>query len=313
METPESQRLSFSQLENIGMIVGDLDGAVAHFESFGIGPFGRLDSHPFGETLNPSAVGMQSSRLEAKRARLGSAGIELVKPSGGDSLWTEFLARGGDGVMYLTFAVDDIDRGEASLVGKGFKLIHSSRFQQGGGAAFFDTRKFGGVIMGIVKPPSGRDGGSASPPPFSNLHHIGFVVRDLDAAVQYFESLGFGPFKPLRLIGDRFEQTQYGVPTKYRLKNAGTHIGQTKIEFEFLQPLENAPLQENFLSKRGEGVNHLGFKVGLVEAETSKMQEKGFDVVLTVKFTSGTICKYLDTSKIGGEMVEFWQLPTATV
>jgi len=30
--------------------------------------------------------------------------------------------------------------------------------------------------------------------PFSNLHHLSLVVRDMDTAVRFLESLGIGPF-----------------------------------------------------------------------------------------------------------------------
>ena len=33
--------------------------------------------------------------------------------------------------------------------------------------------------------------------PFSKAEHIGVVVRNMDRAVEYYESLGIGPFKPL--------------------------------------------------------------------------------------------------------------------
>jgi len=95
------------------------------------------------------------------------------------------------------------------------------------------------------------------------------------------------------------------------VRNAGCHIGTSPVELEFLQPLENAPLQESFLSTRGEGANHWGFKVADVDGEAAHMQKAGFEVVLSVSFTSGTKAKYLDTSGIGGVIVEFWQPPSA--
>ena len=32
---------------------------------------------------------------------------------------------------------------------------------------------------------------------FSKVDHIGVVVRDIDKAVEYYESLGIGPFEPV--------------------------------------------------------------------------------------------------------------------
>ena len=35
--------------------------------------------------------------------------------------------------------------------------------------------------------------------PYTKLHHVGVVVKDLDKAMAYLESIGIGPFK----VGDR--------------------------------------------------------------------------------------------------------------
>jgi len=31
--------------------------------------------------------------------------------------------------------------------------------------------------------------------PFSKLHHLSIVVRNMDEAIKFYESLGIGPFK----------------------------------------------------------------------------------------------------------------------
>jgi len=41
--------------------------------------------------------------------------------------------------------------------------------------------------------------------PWTNLTHVGLVVRDLDKAVSLYETLGAGPFKRFRLPGQNFE------------------------------------------------------------------------------------------------------------
>jgi len=143
---------------------------------------------------------------------------------------------------------------------------------------------------------------------------VGYVVADLDAAVRFYEGLGLGPFKQPNLPGVRTQATQYGRPvTNRKLRNMGTHIGTTRIELEFLQPVENAPIQEEFLKRRGEGANHFGFKVADVDAEAAKLERKGFKAIYTVTFSSGIKCKYLDTDKLGGVLFEFWQPPTVGI
>ena len=33
--------------------------------------------------------------------------------------------------------------------------------------------------------------------PFSTFDHVGVVVRDMDRAIEYYQSLGAGPFEPV--------------------------------------------------------------------------------------------------------------------
>ena len=291
-------RAVFSKLDNVGLVVADLGAAEKYYESIGMGPF-----VPIPERLS------RAEGLKTSRAMVGGTGLELIEPGTGDTIWREFLEKNGEGLMHLGFASDDISKGEAECRGAGLRPLYHAEFE-GGGTVGFDAREHGGTIFELTKYPQGTVGGLAgSGLPYSYIHHVGFVMRDVDAAVAYFEGLGFGPFGPLKLSGERTERTVYGKPATYKLKNSGAHIGGTKVELEFLQPLENAPIQEEFLDRRGEGANHFGFKVAGVDAETEKLQQKGFGVIFTVRFTSGTVCKYIDTRGRGGMLVEFWQPP----
>jgi methylmalonyl-CoA/ethylmalonyl-CoA epimerase len=290
----------FSKLDNVGLVVSDLGAAEKYYGSIGIGPF-----VPLPERLSRGEGVMTS------RCMVGGTGIELIQPAKGDSLWRDFLQANGEGLVHLGFATEDLAKGEEECRAAGLKPMYHTEFGEEGGVVGFDAREHGGTIFELTKYPAGElSSPEPSALPYSYIHHVGFVMKDVDAAVAYFEGLGFGPFGPLKLSGERIERTVYGKPAAYKLKNSGAHIGGTKVELEFLQPLENAPIQEEFLDKRGEGANHFGFKVGKVDAETEKLHQKGFDVIFTVRFNTGTVCKYIDTRGRGGMLVEFWQPPT---
>jgi len=137
--------------------------------------------------------------------------------------------------------------------------------------------------------------------PFSKLHHVGVVVRDLDRAVEYYQSLGIGPFE-YKTTSDLIEKTMYGKPADFKLNVAQAQVGAIMIEL--IQPVENAPVQEQFLERRGEGVNHIGFLVDDMEKEKAKLVEKGFSVILSGKRASGKGGTYFDTHKIGGVIIE---------
>lgn len=137
---------------------------------------------------------------------------------------------------------------------------------------------------------------------FSNIHHIGVVVKDLDRAIKYYESLGIGPFEP-RDTSKLTEKEMYGKPTDFKLKIAVAQLGPVKLELT--QPDGNAPVQENFLKTRGEGINHLAFAVDNVLEARDKLVKKGLEVILSTKTGTGRAA-YFDT-KVGGVIFEVVQ------
>lgn len=137
--------------------------------------------------------------------------------------------------------------------------------------------------------------------PFSKVDHVGIVVRDMDKAIEYYQSLGIGPFKSLNLIVSERKirgRTVGNVSNKIRLCQIGS------IQLELLQPVEGESIQKEFLETRGEGVDHLGFFVNDIDREVAKLVKAGFKVITSVDFLNGGGVVYLDTGKVGGVLFE---------
>ena len=92
------------------------------------------------------------------------------------------------------------------------------------------------------------------------LHHLGYVVRDLEAALDYYEGLGLGP---------RGEVRDVQTPTGARLRIGTVQAGN--IELELFQPVAGESLQGKFLITRGEGIQHIGFAVKDIEREADAL------------------------------------------
>ena len=102
---------------------------------------------------------------------------------------------------------------------------------------------------------------TAPPPPrLGELFHIGWVVRDCEAAQEELRTrLGAGPFLS---TGDElcFDQVLvHGKPVPVSLKIAFGALGGVLIEL--LQPLDDRSPHAEFLAERGEGMHHLAFLV----------------------------------------------------
>lgn len=131
--------------------------------------------------------------------------------------------------------------------------------------------------------------------------HVGVVVRDLEKAMEYFQSLGIGPFiaTPSEVTTER---KVYGKPADIKLKGAHAQLGP--IKFELIQPVAGESVQKEFLVNKGEGINHIGFIVDDLDREVARLGEKGFQVISSGKIPPRGGFAYVGTHKVGGVIIE---------
>lgn len=143
--------------------------------------------------------------------------------------------------------------------------------------------------------------------PFSVVDHIGIIVKDMESTVNFFKSLGMGPFSPASSGGtvDREIPGKSTHDVKYNIQMM--KMGTLRVEL--IEPVSGDTPQKEFLETRGEGVNHISFRVDDMDKETEKLVEKGFNVSMKVKFKPNGGCVYLDSNKTGGVTLELLQPP----
>lgn len=141
------------------------------------------------------------------------------------------------------------------------------------------------------------------------FHHVAVIVKDMKKAIEFYQSLGIGPFPPL--LGPEgkvplFGKTIRGKPVDYQIDLRHAEGGVGGLTFEVIEPLEGETPVKEFLEKKGEGIQHIGFFVDDLDKETAKMGEKGFTITQsgetpTVKWV------YFDTDAVGGVVIELMQ------
>ena len=140
-----------SRLHHVGVLVNDMDRAVEHYENLGFGRF--LPSklvHVDREMRGKPAPDVKNI---GKGLRLGPIGFELVQPVAGQSIQKEYLETHGECINHIAFVVDDIQEAIAVMIQEGFKLMSYSKNEGGGGMAYFDTDKIGGVQIELEQLP----------------------------------------------------------------------------------------------------------------------------------------------------------------
>ena len=129
----------------MGVAVEDLDAAIALYET----QFEMALVHR--ETVDSQGV-------EAVLLDVGDGHVELLAPLGPDTAVGKFLARNGQGLHHVAYAVDDIDAELPRLAAAGIELIDSAPRVgiRESRVAFLHPRSTGGVLTEIVEPAKGH-------------------------------------------------------------------------------------------------------------------------------------------------------------
>ncbi len=140
---------------------------------------------------------------------------------------------------------------------------------------------------------------------FTRLAHIGLVVRDMKKTIERLTALGIGPFTP-RMPPPDAKETYRGKPfiPSQRVAIQITHIGD--MELELIQPVNGESPHQEFLDKKGEGIQHLGFMVDNLQGDVKCLTDQGSEILLTSQFKGGGGVTYLDLN-VAGLIVELVQ------
>jgi methylmalonyl-CoA/ethylmalonyl-CoA epimerase len=131
----------FGRIDHVGLAVEDLEGAIALYQ----GTFGMPRAHR--ETVEDQGV-------EAALLDVGDGHVELLRPLGPDTPVGKFVAKRGEGLHHVAYAVADIDAALEELKGRGIELIDSEARVgiRSSRVAFVHPRSTGSVLTELVEP-----------------------------------------------------------------------------------------------------------------------------------------------------------------
>ena len=133
-----------------------------------------------------------------------------------------------------------------------------------------------------------------------DVDHIGIAVHDLDAAVEHYRrTLGVEPSHRETVEDQGVEEVLLPVGTSY---------------IQLLRPLGPETPVGKFLSKRGEGVHHVGYRVEDVAALIERLKAEGVPLVDEAPRpgSRGTTVAFVHPKGFAGVLVELVQEPAPT-
>jgi methylmalonyl-CoA/ethylmalonyl-CoA epimerase len=132
----------------VGIIVKDIEKAMAGLARIGLGPFAPLNAGPtvrWEEGGKPTEV-----KLKMRFANIGSLEIELIEPIS-QCMQKRFLDRQGEGIQHISYFVKDIDKEVKKMTDLGFKVVQRGWRTKSGGYAFFDTEESCGFMLEVIQ------------------------------------------------------------------------------------------------------------------------------------------------------------------
>jgi catechol 2,3-dioxygenase-like lactoylglutathione lyase family enzyme len=319
------------EFDHVGLVVSDLDEILYYYPSLGIGvDIGPLspnavwpvpgsseeESLPttmtvYGKPWNSRPGQETGKRVNVNRIieniQMGSLVIECIlgRPKG-DGFNDDFFRDCGEGISHICYNVPDPEKETSLLVEKGTDIVMSLEQEGKIVENYLETGKYGRIWLSF-RPPAGSQhkawqAHNRAHPLVSGWKFLGMGVatKDLDKAVEYYQSLGIAEVFPEVLI-DGNSGHDPAVKAKTRNVIVGT------IGYEFAQPLERETVFGECLTERGEGVYSLDFMVDDLEKEAARLEYKGVKVVLRGKLENGDAFAYFDTRKVGNLMIKLVQ------
>ena len=133
--------MDITKIDHVGIAVSDLATAVAQYT-------GRLGL----DAVHTETVESQGVRVAF--IQVGQSTIELLEPLAPDTAVGKFIAKRGDGLHHICFAVDNIVAALADLAANGASLIDTQPRPGAHGklVAFVHPRTFGGTLIELAQP-----------------------------------------------------------------------------------------------------------------------------------------------------------------
>ncbi|MGA6925235.1 MAG: VOC family protein [Desulfosarcina sp.] len=92
----------------------------------------------------------ESEKIKVARYRVGEVAFELMESTSADGEVARFIEKRGEGVMLISFDVDDTRRSMDELQEKGYPFVGRPRPFRNGEFAFVHPRKMNGVLLELI-------------------------------------------------------------------------------------------------------------------------------------------------------------------
>jgi methylmalonyl-CoA/ethylmalonyl-CoA epimerase len=262
------------KVDQVLWITEDLDNVIEHWQDLGFSQVMKLDTLDAHLTRSAETI-----RLRLALANLGGAHIAWVQPLENHSVLAAFLKSYGNGAMSLVHRMEnarqlkmELDR----LSSLGVDILEQLSIRTGKGALTYtlmDTRKEGKYVLGLTQGNTSIwQGLSADNRHQMKINQYAFAIREAAPVSAYWAKLGFPEFEINHpVLGDT---RYYGKLVDHELIQGWQRHGT--VAYEWCIPVKPPIVYEDHIRQHGEGIHHLAFSVGDMDAVLQDYQARGY-------------------------------------
>jgi methylmalonyl-CoA/ethylmalonyl-CoA epimerase len=128
----------------------------------------------------------------------------------------------------------------------------------------------------------------------TGIDHVGIAVPDLDEAL-YFYARTFD----LRPVHEEVNEEQ-------GIREAMLAVGDSEVRIQLMAPLDDDSPLATFLTRRGQGIQQLAYRVTDVEAASAVLRERGLRLLYDSprRGTASSRINFVHPKDAGGVLVE---------
>jgi hypothetical protein len=146
-----------SNICQICFVTRDIKKLMKHFSSLGVSPF-RVYSMDTRAMEGVTYRGKPADySIKVAWSQLGSWTLELIEPTRGENIYTEFLNSHGEGIHHLGMYVDDYQRACQTLAQKGYAQTQGGPIEgkdKTGRFDYFETEGDFGTALELLDMPN---------------------------------------------------------------------------------------------------------------------------------------------------------------
>jgi methylmalonyl-CoA/ethylmalonyl-CoA epimerase len=142
------------RLHHVGVVVKDIDKAIAHLEALGFGPFKFDDDNKvFAIDFEGELHGKPAKwTTKISNALMGDVELELLEPSSGDQALKETLDAQGEGLHHIGWLTTDLKGDIERSLAKGATIWTQSIKPGQPGFVYFEGSEVGNIAIELREP-----------------------------------------------------------------------------------------------------------------------------------------------------------------